>query len=179
LVCVYSLVKVTLVMPSATVPTLVSVTVCAALAVFKACVPKLKVVGESVMSAPVPVRATVCGLPVALSVSVMAPVLVPAAVGTNFTVTVQSAPPVSDVPQLFVCVKSPLAAMLVILRVAVPLLVRVTVFAVLVVLICCEVKVRLLTDKLTVVLPAVVPVPVSETTWGLPPALSVMVIVPV
>src|ERR1700722_9258969 len=131
------------------------------------------------MSAPVPVRDTVCGLPVALSEIEMVPVRVPAAVGTNLTVIVQTDPEFSEVPQVFVCVKSPLDTMLVRLSVAAPVLVRFTLFDELVVLICCEVKVRLVAERLTVVLPPVVPVPVRVTRCGLPPALSVIVIVPV
>ena len=71
------------------------------------------------------------------------------------------------------CVKSPLAAMLVMVSGAEPLFVSTT---------CCTslptptgwfVKVRLEADKLAMGCSS--PVPVSITTWGLPAALSVMV----
>lgn len=48
-----------LVILRATVPRFVSVAICAALAVFNACVPKFNVVGERVTFAPVPVRAII------------------------------------------------------------------------------------------------------------------------
>jgi len=163
---------------SATVPALARVTICGALVVFRVTVPKLKLVGERVMSAPVPVSSTDCGLPVALSVIVMAPVRVPAAVGVNFTVIVHCNPAAREVPQLFVSEKSPLGTRLVKLRATVPVLVSFTVLDELVVLICWMLKVRLFGDRLTVVLPPLVPVPVRLTMCGLPEALSVIVIVP-
>ena len=58
------------------------------------------------------------------------------------------------------------------------MLVRLTVFDELVVLICWMLKVRLVGDRLTVVAPPLVPVPVRLTVCGLPLALSVIVIVP-
>lgn len=61
-------------------------------------------------STPVPVKLTVCGLPEALSVKVNVPVLVPTAAGEKTTLTVQPAPGATDVPQLFVWLKSPFAA---------------------------------------------------------------------
>jgi hypothetical protein len=109
---------------------------------------------------------------------VIVPLRVPAAVGTNFTVMVHWSPALSEVPQLLVSVKSPPATMLVRLSVEVPVFFSVTVFDELVVLTCCRAKVRLAGDRLTVVVPEVVPVPVRVTTCGLPAALSVIVIVP-
>jgi hypothetical protein len=47
--------------------------------------------------APVPVKATVCGLPVALSATFKVPVRVPAAVGVNKTLIVQL-PPAARLP---------------------------------------------------------------------------------
>jgi len=58
---------------------------------------------------PVPVRAIVCGLSFALSVIVKVPVRLPLAVGVKVTLTVQLALGPSDVPQLLVSEKSPLA----------------------------------------------------------------------
>ena len=57
---------------------------------------------------PVPVRLAVCGLFVALSVTVRVPVRVPPAVGVNVTLMVQVSPAATLAPQLFVCPKSPL-----------------------------------------------------------------------
>jgi hypothetical protein len=71
------------------------------------------------------VRATVCGLPVALSLTVMEPVRLPEAVGANVTVITQLAPVVRVAPQVLVCEKFVLATMLVICSTAVPELVRV------------------------------------------------------
>jgi hypothetical protein len=56
---------------------------------------------------PVPLSATVCGDPVALSVMFSVPVRPPAPVGANVTEIVQFAPAATLVPQLFVCAKSP------------------------------------------------------------------------
>ena len=80
-----------------------------------------------------PVRLTVCGLPVALSVMVMVPGWLPVAVGVKVTLMVQLAPAATEVPQVLVWAYGALAAMLVRLSVAVPEFVRVTVCAALVV----------------------------------------------
>src|SRR5439155_5967246 len=63
------------------VPTLVSVTVFAALVVPMATVPKFKLVGESFAVVPIPLRVTFCVLPAALSVMLSAAVRVPLEVG--------------------------------------------------------------------------------------------------
>ena len=55
-----------------------------------------------VVETPVPDKLAVCGLPVALSVSVIVPVRVPAAVGVNVTLMEQLAPAASEVPQVLV-----------------------------------------------------------------------------
>src|SRR6266404_9505581 len=83
--------------------------------------------------APVPVMFTVCGLPEALSVRVSTPVRDPVAEGLKVTLRAQLAPVPRLVPQLFVWAKSPLAAILEMLRAALPLFVRVTARAELVV----------------------------------------------
>lgn len=57
---------------------------------------------------PVPVRAIVCGLSLALSTIVSVPVRLPLAVGVKVTLTAQPAVGPSDVPQLLVSEKSPL-----------------------------------------------------------------------
>src|SRR2546427_9096326 len=65
---------------------------------------------------PVPVRLAVWGLPLALSVMASTPVRDPVTVGLNVTLTEQFPPAATLVPQLFVWAKSPLAAMLEMLR---------------------------------------------------------------
>src|SRR5215831_10088842 len=79
---------------------------------------------------PVPVKPTVCGLPLALSLIVRVPVRVPIAEGVNVMLIAQEAPAATDVPQLFVCAKSlafvPVMAMLVMFSVALPVLLNVT-----------------------------------------------------
>lgn len=61
---------------------------------------------------PVPARLTVCGLLVALSVTVMDPVYAPAAVGVDVTLMVQLPRAATVPPQVFVSVKPALAAIL-------------------------------------------------------------------
>src|SRR5690349_9345400 len=79
---------------------------------------------------PVPVTGTVCGLPGALSVRVSSALRVFFALGVNDTLMVQLLPANSEVPQVLVCVKSPVLVpvklMLVMERVAVPVLLSVT-----------------------------------------------------
>ena len=58
------------------------------------------------LATPVPERTAVCGLPVALSLTLNAAVRVPAAAGTNVTLTVHVLPDVSVELQLLVSVKS-------------------------------------------------------------------------
>ena len=77
--------------------------------------------------------ATVCGLFAALSVIVSAPDRGPDAVGVKVTEIEHEAPAASDALQPLVCAKSPLVAIPLIVSAAVPLLVRVTVCAALVV----------------------------------------------
>jgi ABC-type sulfate transport system permease component len=78
-------------------------------------------------SSPVPVSVTVWGLPAAVSVTVTAPVLVPPAVGLKVTLRVQPALTATLEPQSLVWKASPLAVMLAMLRVALPVLLRLTV----------------------------------------------------
>src|ERR1700674_6125569 len=96
-----------LVMVSAAVPGLVSVTVCAALGVLTAWLPNARLEGDKLAAVPdagvpVPVRLTACGLFAALSVKVIAPVRVPVAVGVNVTLIVQLPPTATKLPQVFV-----------------------------------------------------------------------------
>src|SRR5258707_4760106 len=79
---------------------------------------------------PVPVRATECGLPVALSTTEITAVRVPTAVGVNTTLIVQFPPAVTARSQVFDWEKSPaFAPVIVMLEIdngALPVLNRVT-----------------------------------------------------
>jgi hypothetical protein len=92
------------------------------------CAGKVKEAGERVTTGavPVPVRLMVWVAGLALSVMVTAPVLVPAAVGLKVTLRVQLAPAATLEPQVLVWEKSPLALMLVIVRLALPVFLSVT-----------------------------------------------------
>ena len=97
--------------------------------------PKARLVGKKLVlgAAPVPVRLTVCGLPVALSVMVMEPGWLPVAVGVKVTLMEQLAPAAREAGQVLVSEYGALAVMLVMFSAAAPPLVRVTVCAALVV----------------------------------------------
>ena len=97
--------------------------------------PKVKVVGAKLAldAAPVPVRLTVCGLPVALSVTVIVPGRLPVTVGVKVTLMEQLAPAATEVAQVLVWAYGALATMLVMVSDAVPELVSVTDCAALVV----------------------------------------------
>jgi hypothetical protein len=82
---------------------------------------------ETEKSSPLPPKLTICGLLTALSVIVNEPVLAPAAVGVKLTVMAQLAPAAKLVPQVLICAKSPLVAMLVMVKAPVPVLFIVTV----------------------------------------------------
>jgi hypothetical protein len=133
--------------------------------------------GETLTGAePVPVRLTVCGLFVALSVNVKVPPTAPTVVGENVTPTVQEAPAAILAPQLLVATAKPaLATILAKLRGTFSWFVRVTVLAALVLPTTTVARFRVLGEMLT----GVIPVPVRLAVWGLLPALSVMVKVPV
>jgi hypothetical protein len=93
------------------------------------CAGKVNEGGERLTSGvatPVPVRLTdwVAGL--ALSVMVNEPLLEPLAVGVKVTLKVQLALAARLEPQVLVWEKSPLTVMLVMLRTALPVLLRVT-----------------------------------------------------
>jgi hypothetical protein len=70
------------------------------------CAAKVKLVGDNDALGPplvpVPVSATDCGLPVALSDTDIVAVRVPTTVGVKVTLIVQFAPLATDEPQLFV-----------------------------------------------------------------------------
>jgi len=125
---------------SAALPVLERVTACELAEEFTMVAAKVSEAGEMPASGagvvPVPVKLTVCVLPVApllLSVTVNVPVLAPAAVGVKLTLMVQDPRAVTLLPQLLVWEKSPLMAMLATVSAALPVLLRVTVCAALVV----------------------------------------------
>src|SRR5206468_10420164 len=111
-----------LLMARVAVPVFDSVTVCAALVVPTVWLAKVSEVGERlavvVGAAPVPVRATVCGLPEALSVTLELPVRVPDAVGVNVTLMLQFPPDAREPPQLSVLARSQLALTIQMIRLA-------------------------------------------------------------
>jgi len=91
---------------SAAVPEFFTVTTCAAVVEPTVVEAKVRLVGVSVTAgaaaaAPVPVRATAWGEPVALSAMESEAVNAPVAAGLNSTETVQVAPAASDVVQVF------------------------------------------------------------------------------
>jgi len=120
-----------LVMLSDAVPVFFRVTVFAALVVFTRWLPKVKLVLDKLTegAVPVPERVTVCGLLLALSETVIAPDRSPVVVGVNVMLIVQFPPAATEVPQVLLCAYCVLAAMLVILRAAVPVFVSVTLCA--------------------------------------------------
>jgi len=174
-----------LVMVSAALPVLVTVTDWDPLVVFKVWPANVRLDADKLtvgagMVVPVPLSVKECGLPAALSVMVTEAARAPVAVGVNVTLIVQF--PLfaaTELPQLFVCAKSPLFApvtpMLVMLRAALPVLVSVTDWDPLVVFNCWLANVRLDADKLTPGAGAPAPVPLSVKDCGLPVALSVRV----
>ena len=76
---------------------------------------------------PVPLMVTICGLPGALSVNFSVPEAGPVVVGLNRTETVQLAPGAREPPQVLVAENPALATMPLIVNVAVPLLITLTV----------------------------------------------------
>jgi hypothetical protein len=93
-----------------------------------ACAGKVKEAGERLTTGkvPVPVRLTVWVAGLALSVMVKEPLREPLAVGVKVTLRVQLALAARLAPQVLVWEKSPLVVMLVMLRTALPVLLRVT-----------------------------------------------------
>src|SRR5450755_2913448 len=160
-------------MATATLSVFVSVIACGALDDPTVTVPKLRSVGDNWMKVPVPVNDTVCGLEIALSVTLMLPVRVLSVVGLNLTVMLQLAPAATLVPQVLISSKSPLAAMLVMVNVAVPVLVRLITCPALIVFTSCVAKVKLAGERTTVA-PPPTPTPDNETSCGLLAALSVI-----
>jgi hypothetical protein len=91
---------------------------------------KFSEAGESetigVALSPVPVRDAVCGLPVALSAMLRLPLRGPLAVGTKVMEIPQLATAATLVPQVLVCLKSPLTDTREMVRAAEPVFVSVT-----------------------------------------------------
>lgn len=83
-------------------------------------------VSEATAPCPEPLRLMVCGLPGALLVMVNVPVRLPVAVGVKLTFSVQNPDTPRPLPQLLVTEKSPVVAMLLMVRAAVPVLVNET-----------------------------------------------------
>src|SRR5437870_231497 len=149
-------------------------------------------------SVPIPVRAIACGAPGALSAMVMAPLRVPVAVGVKVMVMAPARVPMAVGAKLTLIVqlafaatlppfaqvvpgagtKSPLETTLVMVNVALPMLVSVTVLGALIEPSGCRSKVRLRGDSMTAG-PVLTALPVRLIIWGLSAALSVMLIVPV
>jgi hypothetical protein len=167
----------TLVTVNVALPPFVSVTLCAVLVVPSAWFPNDKLLEDSVTDAavPVPDRLTACGLPLALSATLMDAVSALAREGLKVTLIVQFPPAATELPQVLVWAKSlafvPAIPTLVMLNVALPPFVRVTLCAVLVVPSAWFPNDRLLEESVT---DAAVPVPERLTVCGLPLALSVM-----
>ncbi len=126
-------------------------------------------------TAPVPLSETLCGLPAASSLIVIEPLRAPVAVGRNVTLTVQLVPAASELPQLFDWAKSPDAAIEVMLNAALPVLLSVTLWALLLVP---TFWVPKLSDVGLTLAAGAVPVPLNETLCGLPAASSVIVTEP-
>lgn len=133
-----------LLMVSVAMPMLVSLTDCAALVKFRFWVAKVRVVGASVTAetTPVPLKETVCGLPAALSAIKTEAEWAPAVDGANVTRMVHNAPAVTDEPHVFVWLKSPAFAPVIVtlltLSAAPPVLVKVMFWPELVVPTACE-----------------------------------------
>jgi len=144
----------------------------------------LRLTTSELVPRPVPTRLTVWGLPVALSVMVNEAVRVPLAVGLKVTLMAQLPLAATELPQLLVWAKSPafvpVMAMLVRLKEAPPVLVRVTVSAALTVPTAWLAKLRLAAERLTVGELAApegltgdpAPMPERRAVWMPPLALS-------
>lgn len=160
---------------------LVRVTVCEALIEPTFTLPKERLVAERVTACatPVPVNATVCGDPAALSVMVMAACNGPEESGPKWPWMEQFAPTAKLVPHEFAKTNEealvPVTAMLEIATAALPVFVITTVCDALVAPTFSEPKERLVVERVT---GGVTPVPLNETVCGDPVALSATFRVP-
>ena len=133
------------------VPWLATDTVRPALIVPTSCGEKLRAEGDSVTAVPVPLRLTVWGLPLALSLMVRVPIRDPTAVGLNATLIVQLVCGARMVPQVFAGImKSPEATMLLMASVVVPVLPKTTFLEALVVPSASITKVKLEVERLRI-----------------------------
>jgi len=125
----------------------------------------------------VPVRLTVCGLPLALSAISRTAALVPRAVGRKRTLMVQREPAAKVAPQVVVREKSPLFVpvieMPVMFRTKLPVFLTVTDLAELVVPTRWYPNEMDVVERLTTGAAGARPVPARPTVCGLPAALSV------
>jgi hypothetical protein len=128
----------------------------------------------TVKSVPVPLSATVCGLPLASSVTVSVPVRLPVAVGLNVTLGWQLDAAVRVAPHGFGVdtAKSPEAVIEAMFSVALPLFFRVTGWPVLVVVTSCPGNVKFAGVR-TATGAVAEPVPVRVTDCGLLTSTSV------
>jgi hypothetical protein len=136
---------------NAAVPEFVNVTGCDWLLVPTTWFPKVRLPVEKEIPGcvPVPDRETVCGPAGALLVMEMVPLREPVFVGAKVTLIVQLLPAFNELPQVFVSPKLALAAMLVMLRAALPEFVSVTGWLALVVPTTWLLKVRLPGESVT------------------------------
>jgi hypothetical protein len=115
-----------LLMLSVAVPVFVKVAVCAVLVVFTSWLAKAKVAGCKLAAGAIPVPERLMGFTLLLLVSDKVPLPFPVAEGVKVTAIVQLALGFNALPQLLVCTKSPVVAIVVIARGPSPLLVSVT-----------------------------------------------------
>ena len=164
------------VIAKAALPELVKVTACGPLVLATTSPVKTKLAGDKVTTGawpPLPLSGRVCGLPGALSATVMAPEMGPEVVGVKVTLIVQLAPLASVDAQLLDSAKLALAAMLMIVRVAPPVLVNTALSGALEVLMTWLAKLKLDGRKATA--GAEVLFPAISTVCGELAALSVIV----
>jgi hypothetical protein len=137
---------------------------------------KLKELADSVTGeVPVPLRLTVCGLLIALSVKINVPATAPGTAGVKVTPTEQLAPAARADPHVLLAMAKGLPAetdIPVSVSAVLSLLVTVTVLAALVLLTASEPKLRLLEENVT----GALPLPATVTVCV--PALSVIVRTP-
>jgi hypothetical protein len=166
-------------------PVFVNVTVCAALAVPTVWLLNVSDAGVTLAAGagaltPVPARLTVCGLPEALSVIVSIPAYPAAPLGLNVTLIVQLPPALSTLPQLLLSAKLVILLLTeLIVSVAPPVFVNVTVCAALVVPTVWLLNVSDAGVTIAVGVAGLAPVPVRLTICGLPEALSATLTLPV
>lgn len=146
---------------------------CPAGTVCEACDPESNPIVKSGAATPIPESVIVRGLPPPLCAMVILPVRFPTADGANVTEIWQLLPMANDVPQVFVCAKSPEAEIPVIFSGAFPMLVRVEVCAALVASTVSEANVSVVGLRLTA---APTAIPTNSTDSGLPGSVPLIAI---